>query len=409
MAHPDYDVIIVGAGPAGATAAKCLLDLRPDTQVLLLDKAKQFPRKKPCGGYLGAEVLELFPYLKGKEGYFVESESRQGILHSPDLRYRVSGRTRMLGVLRETFDAYLVGLAKQVGAQFGMSSRVIDVKHEFDYMSLSLSDGRHLTTRLVIGADGASSVVARRSKLHPGWLPHEICRTMVKEFPVNSEYIVDKYGPDRPVHLFLKFNQIPGYAWVFPKAHHINVGLGCFANYPIRLVDYFRVLLRILKAREMLPKSANIRGVEAGICPTMGPILKTQIDRLLLIGDAAGFVSPSTGAGIVPGMQSGQLAAQTFAEALDCGRFDSNFLQRYQIRWEQVIGRFTTEKLIQKAFLTRFCNLFIRIGEQDSGIREFVSKAQSKDPMGIYGRGMSVFELLLRVIWALIKAPFGHL
>jgi digeranylgeranylglycerophospholipid reductase len=407
--QPDYDVIIVGAGPAGSTAAKCLMDFRPNTRVLLLDKAKLFPRPKPCGGYLGADVLNHFPYLKGKEGTFVESESHVGVLHSPDLRYKVSGRTRMLGVLRSTFDAYLVGLAQQVGVQIGTRSRVIDVKPKPDQVLVELDDGRKLSTKVIVGADGAASVVARRTELHAGWRTNEVCRTIVKEIPVDPEYILEQYGPDRPIHLFLQFNQIPGYAWVFPKAHHINVGLGCFANYPIRLIDYFQILIRILKERAMVPDGVDLKGVEAGICPTVGPLRTTQRDRVMLIGDAAGFVSPSTGAGILPAMQSGFLAAKTLAEASNQEQYDALFLQRYQFRWEKMIGRFETELLIQRAFLTRWCNLFIRIGERDSGMRAFVASAQSKDPMGNYGRGINILELLTRLVWALIKGPFGQL
>jgi len=406
---PDYDIIIIGAGPAGSTAAKCLMDTRPKTRVLLLDKANQFPRAKPCGGYLGAEILKLFPYLKGREGHFVESESYQGILHSPDLRYQVSGRTRMLGVRRSTFDAYLLGLAQQAGVLVGMRSRVIDVKPNSDHALVELDDGRKLTTKVVVGADGAASVVARRTGLHQGWQPQQVCRTIVKEITVDPEFILDQYGPDRSIHLYLQFNRIPGYAWVFPKAHNINVGLGCFASYPIRLSEYLRLLIRLLQRESMLPDTVDLKGVQAGLCPTVGPIQTTQRDRVMLIGDAAGFVSPTTGAGIVPGMQSGQLAARTLAEASDREQFDAVFLQRYQFRWEKVIGRFETELLIQRAFLTRWCNLFIRIGERDTKMRDFVASTQSKDPMGTYGRGVNVLELLLRTAWALIKGPFGGL
>ncbi|MDO8055734.1 MAG: NAD(P)/FAD-dependent oxidoreductase, partial [Candidatus Hermodarchaeota archaeon] len=341
-AQPDYDVIIVGAGPAGATTAKYLLDHLPNLRVLILEKSSQLPRQKPCGGYIGSELFELFPYLQGHEKHFVESESYRGILHSPDLRYQVSGRTHMLGVLRHTFDAYLSGLAQQVGAQIGTRSRVINLKLHSDEILIQLQDGRKLTTKIVVGADGVTSIVARRTGLHGGWKPHQICKTVVKELPVDPNFILDQYGPDRPVHLFLQFNQIPGYAWVFPKVHSINFGLGCFANTPVRLIDYFHLLVRILTERAMIPPNASLENVQAGICPTAGPLNITQGERVLLVGDAAGFVSPLTGAGIVWGMLSGQLAAQTLVEAFNHNRFDASYLNRYQRRWEQRIGRFRT-------------------------------------------------------------------
>jgi digeranylgeranylglycerophospholipid reductase len=409
ITEPDFDVIIVGAGPSGATTAKCLLNRRPDLRVLLLEKAFQIPRPKPCGGYLAADLFEKFPYLQKMKAYFVESESYEGILHSPDLRYQVSGRTRMLGVQRDIFDAFLVGLAQQAGAQIGTQSKVIDVKPQQNQVRILLQDGRTLTTRTVVGADGAVSTVARRTGLHAGWQPHQICKTIVKEVAVEPDFILNQFGPDRSVHLFLQFNQIPGYAWVFPKAHSINFGLGCFANASIRLIDYFHLLVKLLQKKTMLPPAISLKGIEAGLCPTVGPLKITQADRVLLVGDAAGFVSPLTGAGIIWGMVSGQLAAETINEAFTHQRYDAKFLTRYQQRWERDIGRFRNELFIQRAFLTRWCNIFIRIGERDAGIREFLAQAQGQNLTTRYARNVNVFELLLRLFWALIKGPIGLL
>jgi digeranylgeranylglycerophospholipid reductase len=405
--QPDFDVVVIGAGPAGSTTTKCLLDLRPDARVLLVDKAHQFPRDKPCGGFVDARLLEAFPYLHQREGHFVESESTLAVLHSPDLRYEVSGHTRMLAVLRSTFDAYLVGLAQQAGAQVATNRQVSEIAIGSDAASIGFTDGGRLTAHAIVGADGATSLVAHRSGLCNGWRSHEICKTVMKEFPVEPAFILEQCGPERPVHLYLQFNGLPGYAWFFPKAYHINVGVGCFASVPVRLISYFQLLVRLLQRWNMLPSTATTEDVKGDICPTKGPLNTTQTHRVLLVGDAAGFVSPATGAGIVPGMISGRLAAETLAEALSHRRFGAAFLNRYQLRWQQQIGRFEAELWIQRIFLTRFCNLFIRIGQQDALIRNVVAEAQTGGPLG--PKGVSISHLLGRVCWDLLRGAFGQL
>lgn len=405
--QPDFDVIVVGAGPAGSTTAKCLLDQHPDARVLLVDKARQFPREKPCGGFLDKKVLEAFPYLQGREGHFVESESTIAVLHSPSLRYEAAGRTRMLAVLRSTFDAYLMGLAQQAGAQIATNRQASHVAIDGDTARVEFTDGGRLTAHAVVGADGANSLVARCCGLRQAWKPDEICKTIVKEYPVEPDFILEQCGPERPVHLFLQFNGLPGYAWFFPKAYHINIGVGCFANAPVKLIDYFQLLVRLLQQWKMLPPAVTAQDAKGDICPTKGPLAATQMDRIVLVGDAAGFVSPATGAGIVPAMISGRLAAETLAEALRHERFDAPFLSRYQVRWEQQIGRFQTELLIQRIFLTRFCNLFIRIGQGDAQIRQWVSQAQTAGALGSKGIGIS--RLLGRVAWDLLKGTVGQL
>jgi flavin-dependent dehydrogenase len=119
----DYDVIVVGAGPAGSTAAKNLAE--KGIKVLLLDKAT-FPRDKPCGGGLPTRVQKRFPYIQP----FIDSISYGSTTYSSSLRYKydlIREKPFLMMVLRKDFDHRLLTLAKQAGAVFLEGRSVVDV------------------------------------------------------------------------------------------------------------------------------------------------------------------------------------------------------------------------------------------------------------------------------------------
>jgi len=211
-----YDVVVVGAGPAGSTAAKILAEKGID--VLLLDKEK-FPRNKSCGGGLPLKVLKNFPYIHKTNA--IESYSYGGYIFSQSLKYKIEVHKKnpvIAMVLRDKFDHYLVKLAEDEGAYFRDETKVKNIINSGDKISVFLKDGNEIKTKIVIGADGYLSLIVRKMGLcnFSDWIGTCIC----KEF----EFIPDK----NDFNIHLKFNNVSGYAWVFPKKKSVNIGIGHF-------------------------------------------------------------------------------------------------------------------------------------------------------------------------------------
>ncbi|HEC81574.1 MAG TPA: FAD-binding protein [Thermoplasmatales archaeon] len=207
------DVVIVGAGPAGSIAAKTLAE--KNINVLLIEK-KKFPRDKPCGGGLPIRVIKRFPWIKNIG--VIESYSYGGHVHSESLHYKAESpesKPVIAMVQRKKFDNMLVKTAVEKGAVFQDDKAVVDLKITSDRAELTLEDGSHIQTDLVIGADGVYSIVARKTGL---FTKHEyICPCVVEEFPLDAETMDKLYTHKRFCHIHLKPYGLAGYGWVFPK------------------------------------------------------------------------------------------------------------------------------------------------------------------------------------------------
>jgi len=161
-----YDVAIVGAGPAGATAAKLLSE--KGIRALLLDKTT-FPRDKPCGGGLQMRVLHRFKYLE--ENNLIDSYSTTFQIHTSSNTHHLDFyHTKPLQamVLRKNFDEGLVGLATRNGAVLQCGNTVHDMTKQKEAMRLILSDGTMVESRLIIGADGTWSTIAKKIGMKQG-------------------------------------------------------------------------------------------------------------------------------------------------------------------------------------------------------------------------------------------------
>ncbi len=333
-----YDVVIVGAGPAGSTAAKTLRE--KGVSVLLLDKAS-FPRDKTCGGGMPTRVWKRFPYIEP----YINSLSYGSDTYSMSLRYKlhVLRDAPMLGmVLRLDFDAVLLRLAVEAGVEFRPQTGVVDMQVQPDRVLLILSSGETLEAKVVIGCDGANSLVAKKAGLSSS--DDMKCVCLVAEHPMTEAAVEAMYSKQRVAHLFIKAQGIAGYGWVFPKKQCVNIGIGEFTsaittNSSRRsLKETFTLFLGSLKAQGLLPEDFLESEAKGAVLPIF-PLKKTYANRIVVCGDAAGFINPITGEGIYYAMASGQLAAGVVHEALRADDFHAGFLKRYQQRWWKDFGR----------------------------------------------------------------------
>jgi geranylgeranyl reductase family protein len=399
-----YDVVVVGAGPAGATAAKCLAE--KGISVLLLDRQK-FPRGKPCGGGLPARILKRYPYIE--KNHLVDSKSFTLCFHSSSLKYNIQiGKPEPIiaMVLRPTFDAGLVSLASQAGAQFLDGHRATHVKTQKDSVQLTLNDGTTIDASYVIAADGMWGSVTKHLGVHQENRNVGMC--VVEEYPVSSKIMNHFFGEQRCIHFHVNVFGIAGYGWVFPKREHVNIGLCEFRHAidPGREKKNLRALygqyLSLLKNTAVIPQDLQIQNLRGGAFPTV-PIERTYGMRTLICGDAAGLVNPLTGEGIYSAMISGELASATLVNALESGNAENREFSSYERRWMKEFGNDHKRFFRLSKGLQRDAEDFIRIIEKDPmildiAVRVLIEPIELKKIRG---------KIMRRILLALIKDRLG--
>ena len=330
-----FDVIVAGAGPAGATAAKMLGDAGVST--LLLDKSA-FPRDKPCGGGISARALARFPYLTdalanipGSWVSKVHFESPAGFVvdyRSPDRLY--------LMIRRCEFDNLLFSLARpNVEVATGLARKV---NVHPDYVSIH-TDNHEYRAGMVIGCDGANSIVARASGLRTGSVQSDYAIDMMEETPQQELSMAER---DR-MYIYYRIRSHYGYGYVFPKTSHLNVGVGFKLDYYLSSLRgehyaHHQAFVEDLKSKHLLTGQSNRANFKAFPLPISGPLARTYANRVLLAGDAGGFVNALTAEGIYYAMVTGELAARSAIDAIRAGNFASAQLGGYERMWKREIG-----------------------------------------------------------------------
>jgi geranylgeranyl reductase family protein len=299
LTREKYDVVIIGGGPAGSSAARMLS--RKELKVCVIDKST-FPRDKLCGGLLTLRSKRIFENVFQTTWDPIIEVISRGVqfFHNSRFLTSVSNYKDLHFVSRSKFDDYLLHLAKQSGAmtRLGSGAKSVDVKNN----EVELFDGTVLTADFIIGADGVNSTVAK-SLYGKAFTKKTIAFGLEMEVPIGN-----KYSTINDPEIYLGVAKW-GYAWVFPKRLTLTVGIaGLWRKNPNLKAD----LCRFLSFRFRKPPNSKIKG---HYIPFGDYRSNPGINNILLCGDAAGLVEPITGEGIAFAIQSGCLAAQSIIEA----------------------------------------------------------------------------------------------
>lgn len=304
----ELDVAIVGAGPAGAAAALALGGR--GLRIGIVEKAVP-PRYKTCGGGVLLRAAALLP-LDIRGAVERECHAAELVHHAPGLRFVCRRKRPIISmVMRDRFDHLLTSAAERSGARLFAGTTVLDVVTATDHVRLVTSAGE-MRARFVIAADGAASIVARKTG-------QPELRGIVPAFEAEVSLAPEAMEPFRQTARF-DFGFVPaGYAWVFPKRDHLSIGVLTTKRGAANLPDYYRRYLDHLGIG--VPLKEERHGYIIPCRPRDGMFGAL---RVLFVGDAAGLADPVTAEGITAGILSGQLAARAILE----GNFDEQAVKR---------------------------------------------------------------------------------
>ncbi len=386
MRGVDFDVIVAGAGAGGAAAAYHLC--RAGLRTLVVEKAR-LPRYKACGGAIPRTALERFPFAF--DG-IVEAEPTEALFlfdRQAPVVFALPQRPVVM-VMRERFDAFLLA---RTGAEVLDGVTVTGVTEAKGRVEVRVGD-RRLTARYLVGADGATSRVARCLGLQPR---RRLSGTLEAEVPLDGNApLAARYG-QRAIFLLAA---VPwGYGWIFPKGQSLSVGVGRLR--PGR-VDLRAALQREMERLGIPLDRARIHGHPLPCYPSRPwPFWRARwqgglaTPRCLLVGDAAGLVDPLIGEGIRYALTSSRLAAAAIA-AEDLSGYE-------QAVWRQIGHSLSTAGLVAGWFY-RLPGLCFALGLRNPGIiHQFVWILSER--FGYQGIGRRLLATTLA--WAARGVPAG--
>jgi digeranylgeranylglycerophospholipid reductase len=328
----EYDVIVVGGGPAGSITAKVAAQKGCD--VLLIEKRQEIGNPVRCGEACSKDTISRHIDLDSK---WISTDVSGVRLYSPNgtpiIMSEGAGRPGVV-LERKIFDIALAQSAAKAGAEIYVKTSAIGVikdnKSIVGVKVRSYGEEFEIKSKIVVGADGIESKVGRWAGIDTA--------LKLKDVETCAQFLMSNIDIDQDFCEFIMGNTVSpgGYAWIFPKGKRMaNVGIGVAGNRTNEGIP-IDCLKRFVDKR--FPDGKTI-GLVVGAVPTSNPIEKTVVNGLLLVGDAARQADPITGGGIHNSMECAQIAGDVIAEAISKKDYSTKILNKYEKAWRATIGK----------------------------------------------------------------------
>ncbi len=330
-----FDVLIVGAGPAGATAAIRLAS--QERSVKLIDAA-QFPRSAPCAGWLGSKTKELLNDLDIKIPAKLTHAFKNVTFHSADLSKTARPNFETApGILvdRNDFDLALIKQARSAGAKLAEGQPVAELQIDEDSVTATLADHGTVTAKLLILATGRSTHLFDRIGLAggPPTTGYWAAEVRVDKLPLKKTPTVD---------IVLGLDRSGAFGVVVAVGDRLVINVHC----PGQKSDVIPTLIslcRQLDDADLVPGNYTHNAARATVHMTPAAAalgMDTHVaKRTLIVGDAGGFVSAASGEGIYPAMWSARIAAEVINDAIDAPS-PQDVLMQFNTRWRTEMAEY---------------------------------------------------------------------
>jgi len=318
------DVLVVGAGPAGSSAA--LAAARAGVEVVMVDKRKVLGHPVQCAEW----IPKMLTHEVSIPGSIIAQNVEGMRTFLPDGTIEgTMEETRAPGLMidRMAFDQILAERAVDAGVSLHLSTRAVAQRGEKIVVRDERTGERSsYHPKVIVGADGPHSIVGK-------WIG-----SVNTIFVKGLQYTLPLAEPLDMTEVYFHPEIYGGYGWVFPKGRTANIGIGMRMKRGARRMDHLKQALdafvgRLVKAGKVLNEKPT--SIQAGSIPVGGP-LRSQSDMIIMAGDAAGQTDPITGAGIPQAVVCGAIAGRTAARTLQ--REDLKDIMKYEATWRKIYG-----------------------------------------------------------------------